>query len=146
MTYYASFNIHSVYLEPAGGSVAVCVRDTIVITCTVSSTQILTWRLPDIKHPGIVLNQQYNSSSSLQQERMLGDFVLRLNSTSPLVSTATLNDTDSKHNGSLLICANTNADDPLPEQFNDIIILVKGICVQLRALPNFRQPLHYGSN
>ena len=124
--YTASVYIHSVNLEPAGGSVAVCVHDSIVITCTISSTQILSWTLHGPKNNNVFDTEVYISSSSLDQERMLGDFVLRLKSTSPLVSTATLNDTAPKHNGSLLTCANTGADDPLPEQFTDMIIHVKG--------------------
>ena len=114
-------------LEPAGGSVAVCVHDNIVITCIVSSTQILSWTLRELKNGSVFDKEDYTSSSSLQQERMLGDFVLRLTSNVPLVSTATLNDTDPKHNGTLITCANTNADDPLPEQFAEVIMLVLGI-------------------
>ena len=59
---------------------------------------------------------------------MFGDFVLRLKSNSPLISTATLNDTDLKHNGTQLTC--TKEDyfyDSLPEEFAAITILVEGI-------------------
>ena len=87
---------------------------------------MLSWTLTELKNASVVDKEDYISSSSLDQKRMLGDFVLRLKSTSPLVSTATLNDTAPKHNGSLLTCANTGVNDPLPEQFAGIIILVKG--------------------
>ena len=87
---------------------------------------MLSWTLTNINNDSVFDKEVYIDSSSLQQEKMLGDFVLRLKSTSPLVSTATLNDTASKRNGSLLTCANTDAEDPLPEQFTGIIILVKG--------------------
>ena len=126
MTYTASVYIHSVKLEPPGGPFTVCDHDTVVITCTLSSSQTLWWTLTDVKNASVFEQEQFISLSSLQQGKMLGDFVLRLKSTSPLVSTATLNDTDTKHNGTLLTCANTNAYPP-PEEFAGITILVKGI-------------------
>ena len=85
---------------------------------------MLSWTLRNLTNASVFDKADYLSSNSLTQERMLGDFVLRLKSNDPIVSTATLNDTDPKHNGSLLTCANTNADDPLPEQFVDIIVHV----------------------
>ena len=137
------------HLEPAGGSVAVCVHDNIVITCTVSSTQILSWTLTHLENASVLEKEQYTFKSSLQQERTLGDFVLRLKSNPSLASTAALNDTTPKHNGSLLTCANTNADNPLPEQFAETIILVFIGTVHvytLYALRNCSQLLHNGSN
>ena len=119
--------IHSVYLEPAGGSVAFCVQDNIVITCTVSSFQTLWWTLIDLKNAIVLEPKSFTPSSSLQQEKFLGDFVLRLKSTSPLASTAILNYTDPEHNGTQLTC--TKVDyfyDSLLEEFAAITILVKG--------------------
>ena len=120
----------SVILEPAGGSVAVCVQDSLVITCTVSSSPTLWWTLTDLKNASVFEQESYISSSSLQQERILGDFVLRLKSMAPLVSTATLNDTDPKHNGTQLICTKVDyfSDSP-PEELAAVAILVKGIQV-----------------
>ena len=125
-------------LEPAGGSIAVCVHDNIVITCTVPSSSLLWWTLTDIKNASIFEQEQYTSLSSPQLEKMLGNFVLLLKSISPLVSTATLNDTDPKHNGTQLTC--TKYDyfyGSLPEEFAAITILVEGTRInKLRTLYN----------
>ena len=89
LLYITSVYIHSVILEPPGGSVAVCVHDKIVISCAVSSSPTLWWTLTDVKNASIFEQEAYTSSSSFKQEKMLGDLVLRLKSNSPLVSTAT---------------------------------------------------------
>ena len=68
----------------------------------------------------------YTIESSLEDVRMVGDFVIRLESTKPLVSTATLNDVEPKHNGSVLMCASSASTILQPEQFAQIIVLVKG--------------------
>ena len=56
---------------------------------------------------------------------MLGDFGLQLESKEPLVSTATLNGTDLKHDETVLVCASVFSE-PLPEDSVNITILVKG--------------------
>ena len=139
--------IHSVYLEPAGGSVAVCVHDNIVITCTVSSSPSLWWTLTDLQNASIFEQESYSSSSSQQQEKMLGVFVLRLKSISPLVSTATLNYTDPKRNGTQLTCTKEDYfSDSLPEEFAAITIHVEGTCKnKLCELYNVLQLHRYGS-
>ena len=135
MTYsYTAFvDIHAVILEPAGGSVAVCVHDKIVITCTVSvDCDILWWTLPGVKNGSDPEQEFYAPLSSTGQlpadMREFGDFVLQLESNSPLASTATLNDTDPENNGTLLVCSiNDNFNCSLPEGCAAITILVKGI-------------------
>ena len=122
MTYTASSDIRSVHLAPASGLFAVCVDEKIVITCTVSSTKVLAWALTDPANGSIPHHYAYTATTSLQYVRMLGDFDLRLHSNEPLVSTATLNNTDLKHNGTVLACAN----EVSYEDAVSITILVKG--------------------
>ena len=113
------------HLEPESGSFTVCVDENVMITYTVSSTTTLMWALTDPTNDSILDYYAYTDTTSLQYVRMLGDFELRLKSNKPLLSTATLNNTDLKHNGTVLFCAN-GFSQPLPEDAASITILVKG--------------------
>ena len=105
---------------------ALCVHDNITITCTVSSTGILVWTLTElVNNSNISESYPYIETSSLPVAGTLGDFELRLKSTKPVVSTATLTDTDPEHNGIVLTCANVITPSQ-PEQIAVTTLLVKG--------------------
>ena len=127
---HCSCGIRSVILEPPGGSVTACVHDNIVITCTVSPPQIIWWTLTDLNNASVFEQELYapvNSGKLPADIRPLGDFMVRLESNSPLVSTATLNDTAPENNGTWLACSkNDNFDYSLPGEFAAITILVEG--------------------
>ena len=61
----------------------------------------------------------------LEDEAMIGDFLIRLESKDPLVSTATLNDTNLTHNGNVLTCS-TMLVGSQGDEIAQITILVKG--------------------
>ena len=62
--------------------------------------------------------------SSLEDVKMIGDFVVRLESKNPLVSTATLDEVDTKHNGTVLTCMTLVMGS---EEFTQTtIVIVKG--------------------
>ena len=65
------------------------------------------------------------SASRLDDVGLIGDFVIRLESKGPLLSTATLDDVDPKHNGSVLTCASA-FPNPKPDEIAEIAILVNG--------------------
>ena len=91
---------------------------------------MLWWTLTDLKNDSVFEQEFYapiNSDKLPADVRPLGDFVLRLESNSPLVSTATLNDTAPENNETRLACSkNDNFDYSLPGEFAAITILVKG--------------------
>ena len=104
-----------------------------MITCTVSSATNLWWVLTDLGKTRVYEHYSYTTTSELEQVGMIGDFELRLKSYEPLVSTATMSDTDPKHNGTVLACAN-DISYPLPEEIAIITILVEGklrVCYSL---------------
>ena len=114
----------AVTLDPANESLALCFDSSLVITCT--TTGDLVWRL--IPYQGSfnsLAPKVYRSTSSLQGVDMIDDFVVRLESKHPLVSTATLDEIAPKHNGSVLMCAINNFPDS--DEFANITILVKGV-------------------
>ena len=68
----------------------------------------------------------YNNMSLIEDVKMIGDFVVRLESKNPLVSTATLDEVDTKHNGTVLTCMTLAMGS---EEFTQTTILnVKGKC------------------
>lgn len=113
-------------LEPASEFFAVCVNNRLKITCSTTAS-VLAWTLiPNQESPGNSEHiKEYNSASSLEDVGMIGDFILGLESKDPLLSTATLDDIDPKHNGSVLRCANDLAYQKASETA-EITILVKG--------------------
>ena len=115
------------YLEPASESFELCVNSSLKITCTTFTTVILWTFIPNEENPDSVEDYVYTATSSLQDVRSIGNFVLRLESIYPLESTATLDEVGPEHNGSVLICANTALPNPKPEETKRITILVKGI-------------------
>ena len=113
----------AVTLDPANESLALCVDSSLEITCTTVS--YLVWLL--IPNPGNLCSfapKVYYNSSSLEDVQMIGDFVLRLESKHPLVSTATLDQVELKHNGSVLMCVTYTILDS--EELAQITITVKG--------------------
>ena len=122
--------IHSlaVTLEPASESYAVCINSNLKITCTINSTNsiILAWMLiPGQENSSNIDPESYSNSLSMEMVKMIGDFVLRLASNNPLISTATLDPVKLKHNGTVLRCANHIVYEKANES-TEIIIILKG--------------------
>ena len=124
MLYYILFPL-AVTLEPVTESLALCVKTSLEITCT--STSLLIWELIP-NHPSFSghLSKVYTNTSSLEDVDRVGDFVTRLESTNPLVSTATLDEVDIKYNGSVLMCASMAGSNLEPGNFANIALLMKG--------------------
>ena len=97
----------------------VCIGDKLEVTCKVN-TFTLFWEI----------NNDVDGFTTQSMEgsvKMVGGFkvTLVLNN-QPLVSTATLNNIDPSHNGTVLTCINTIVDQPLPEQMANVTIIVQG--------------------
>ena len=113
-------------LEPANESLAFCVGSSSVITCSSPMAFLLRWRLTTNSGSSSSTELKvYINSTSLQDVAMIGDFVVRLESKNPLVSTTTLDEVDPKHNGTVLICMTFT---PLgSEEFvQTTVLIVKG--------------------
>ena len=119
--------IISINTGASSESLAVCVNSSLKITCT-TTTSFLVWTfIPNQESPSKLDFKVYTSTSIPADDDTIGEFSLRLESTHPLlVSTATLDDVDTKHNGSVLTCANTDALVPETDQIANIAITVNG--------------------
>ena len=94
-------------LEPANESLALCVGSSLIITCssTTTTAPVLTWTITLIPgDPISTILVFYTNTSSLEDVKMISNFVLRLESTNPIVSTTTLEEVDPKQNGTVLTC------------------------------------------
>ena len=128
---YCILSTLAVTLEPANEPLALCVDSSLVISCTTTSD--LVWRLiPNQGNLNSFAPKVYTSSSSLGDVGMIDDFVLRLESKNPLVSTATLDRVYLKHNGSVLMCAISQFPDS--DEFANVTIIVKGIKQQATTI------------
>ena len=67
----------------------------------------------------------YTNTSSLEDVKMIGDFVVRLESKNPLVSTVTFDEVDAKHDGTVLTCM-TYTPQGYKESTQTTILVVKG--------------------
>ena len=97
---------------------------SLIITFT--TTSFLAWRLTTEQSPPGNLLKVYDNGSSLEDVDKIGDFLTRLQSKDPLVSTVTLDKVYPKHNGSVLMCAINPLPDPTTDEFVKITVLVKG--------------------
>ena len=111
--------------EPANESFALCLNLSLVVTCCSSTTAwALRWIITPIQGGSTLVI--YTNISSLEDVKMIGDFVVRLESNSPLVSTVTLDEVDSKYNGTVLSCM-TYTSQGYEEFTQTTILVVKGI-------------------
>ena len=111
--------------EAASEYLALCVGSSLVVACCSSTTaaQLIWILIPNMPvGPNSTLEVTYNDESSLEDVKMIGDFVVRLESKNPLVSTATLDEVDSKHNGTGLICRTVTSQGS--EEFTQTTILI----------------------
>ena len=123
----------AVTLEPAKEFLAVCVNSSLTITCS-TTTSALEWDfIPQQGNYSLAEYEFYNFQSTLDLVDMVGVFKVKLIAKYPLVSTATLDDVDSTHNGTILVCANTPLENRKPDQFAQVTILVESklhCCIQ----------------
>ena len=97
-----------------------CVGDELVVNCTVNSFAIFFEVNGELKG--------FTGLSSINSVEMIGNFEIMLVSVSPeLVSTATLNNINPNHNGTVLTCLTDIDDDLPPEEMASITIIVQGI-------------------
>ena len=92
------------------------------VTCT-ANTSGLVWKVTS--NQGSKTTDQYTGNVQIGLVHTIGDFVFRLESKNPFVSTATLDEVRLKHNGTVLSCM----DDPidyLSKEIAQITIIVKG--------------------
>ena len=124
-------------LEPAKEALALCVNSSLIITCTTPS--FLVWRLiptTEQSTPGNFF-KVYDNGSSLEDVDKIGDFLTRLQSKDPVVSTVTLDEVYPKHNGSVLMCACDQALNLPTDEFARITILVKGNLLMQSAMRDY---------
>ena len=92
-----------VELQPSSESVEVCLGTTVEVNCT-TETNFLLWSTS----PECGIPYSKHSTDFVGVVRTFCDFEAILLSTSPsLMSTATLSNVNSSHNGTVLTCANT---------------------------------------
>ena len=109
----------AVELQPAYPLLDACVGDGIVVTCSV--TTIVVYWIANGESEG------FTKVSPVNSVKMVGNFEIMLVSVAPtLVTTATLNDVNSNHNGTVLTCSTTLEDTPPPEDAANITIIVQG--------------------
>ena len=110
----------AVELQPSSESIEVCVDDTVEVNCT-TFTEYLYWETtPEC----FVL---YLGTTMAGLVGTFCDFEAILLSTSPsLMSTATLRNVKSSHNGTVLTCLNTILLNPTADQMASISIFVRG--------------------
>ena len=116
-------------LEPVNESLALCVGSGLEITCNSTKAAVLRWIITtNSGSPSDPLTdlEVYSNSTNLEDVKMIGDFVVRLESSNSLVSTVTLDEVDSKHNGTVLTCT-TLTPQNFVEFTRTTILIVKGI-------------------
>ena len=102
------------------GLLDVCVGDELVVTCTVNSFQIFF----EVNGKSI----GFTILSAVNSTEMVGGFEIMLVSTGQeLVSTATINNINPNHNGTVLTCLTAIDVDLPPEEMANITIIVQGI-------------------
>ena len=112
-----------VELQPAGESTEVCSGTAVQVNCT-TETDDLYWTTT----PTCFVSYDKSVTTDVGVVRTFCDFEAILISTSPsLMSTATLRNVTSLHNGTVLTCRNTIAQFNLgPDQMASISIIVRG--------------------
>ena len=112
-----------VELQPSSESVEVCSGTTVQVNCT-TATDHLFWRAP----PECFVSYNKDDTALVGVVRPFCDFEAILLSTDPsLMSTATLSNVSSFHNGTVLTCVNTIVQVGLgPDQMASIIFLARG--------------------
>ena len=94
--------LFAVELEPSSNFVEVCLGTTVEVNCT-TETNFLLWSAS----PECCIPYSKASTDSVGVVRWFCDFEAILLSTSPsLMSTATLSNVNSSHNGTVLTCSN----------------------------------------
>ena len=114
---------HDVELQPSSEYVEVCSGTTVQINCT-TGTDDLYWSAT----PECQVSYDKDDTALVGVGMRFCDFKAILLSTSPsLMSTATLSNVNSSHNGTVLICQNTIVPVNLgPDQMASISIFVRG--------------------
>ena len=113
-------------LEPVNESFALCVGSSLETTCSSSNASVLKWMVTtNSGSSNCTALKKFLSNSNSLQDGMICDFVVRLESKNPLVSTVTLDEVDPKHNGTVLTCM-TYTSQGSEEFTQTTILIVKG--------------------
>ena len=113
-----------VELQPASESVEVCLGAAVQVNCTTETDRLLWKTTPECR-----VSYDKGNAQPLGVVTPFCDFeAVLLSTNSSLMSTATLSNVNSSHNGTVLTCVNTIVQVDLePDQMASITIVVRGM-------------------